>query len=146
MGMGEGEQETFIFIFIFNQVWLARKSNKIHHSPVIKGCFQHTNPPFPWGVQMCLVWCYKSSFVQRSDTAWWSESQRKWSTHGVVLSHNLLAVGHLSCHTVTSRFPSLQAFHLHTIQQYNFIAKCQHNCTGMFCGAKYTHPTFTPNI
>ena len=29
--------------------------------------------------------------------------------------------------------------------QYNFIAKCQYtDCTrGMFCGAKYTHDTFT---
>ena len=30
--------------------------------------------------------------------------------------------------------------------QYNFIAKCQYNCTGMFCGAKYTHHTLTPII
>ena len=30
--------------------------------------------------------------------------------------------------------------------QYNLIAKCQYNCTGMFCGAKYTHHTFTPII
>ena len=30
--------------------------------------------------------------------------------------------------------------------QYNFITKCQYNCTGMFCGAKYTHYTFTPII
>ena len=30
--------------------------------------------------------------------------------------------------------------------QYNFIAKCQYNCTGMFCGAKYTHYSFTPII
>ena len=30
--------------------------------------------------------------------------------------------------------------------QYNFFAKCQYNCTGMFCGAKYTHHTFTPII
>ena len=30
-------------------------------------------------------------------------------------------------------------------KEYNFIAKCQYNCTmDLFCGAKYTHHTFTP--
>ena len=30
--------------------------------------------------------------------------------------------------------------------QYNFIAKCQYTVRGMFCGAKYTHQSFTPII
>ena len=37
-------------------------------------------------------------------------------------------------------------FKFYNYIQYNFIDKCQYSCTGMFCGAKYTHHTFTPII
>ena len=80
---------------------------------------------------------YREKLVTASEIVDGRREVREGGTNSSLFDRLKLSEGKLSGASLQSIYNAIQ---------YNCIVKCQYHCLGMFHGAMYTHPTFTPII